>query len=36
MAPSGRDMSRTEWLALAPLLVPVVLLGVWPPGVLDS
>jgi NADH-quinone oxidoreductase subunit M len=33
--PSLRDMSRGEWLSLAPLVVLVVLLGVWPAAVLD-
>jgi NADH:ubiquinone oxidoreductase subunit 4 (subunit M) len=28
-------MSRGEWLSLAPLVVLVVLLGVWPAAVLD-
>jgi NADH:ubiquinone oxidoreductase subunit 4 (subunit M) len=33
--PRLRDMSRNEWLALAPLIVLVVALGVWPAPVLD-
>jgi NADH-quinone oxidoreductase subunit M len=33
--PSLRDMSRGEWLSLAPLVVLVVVLGVWPAPVLD-
>jgi len=33
--PSLTDMSRTEWLALAPLVVLVVALGVFPGPVLD-
>ena len=33
--PSLRDMSRGEWLALAPLVVLVVVLGVYPGPVLD-
>jgi NADH-quinone oxidoreductase subunit M len=33
--PRLRDMSRNEWLALAPLIVLVVVLGVWPAPVLD-
>jgi NADH-quinone oxidoreductase subunit M len=33
--PRLRDMSRNEWLALAPLIVLVVGLGVWPAPVLD-
>ena len=34
--PSLTDMSRNEWLALAPLIVLVVLLGVFPGPVLDA
>jgi NADH-quinone oxidoreductase subunit M len=30
-----RDMSRNEWLSLAPLIILVVALGVWPAPVLD-
>ncbi len=33
--PSLRDMSRTEWLALSPLIVLVVVLGVYPGPVLE-
>jgi NADH-quinone oxidoreductase subunit M len=33
--PSLRDMSRNEWLALAPLVVLVVALGVYPGPVLE-
>jgi len=33
--PSLRDMNRTEWIALAPLAVLVVVLGVYPGPVLD-
>jgi NADH-quinone oxidoreductase subunit M len=33
--PSLKDMSRTEWIALAPLVVLVVALGVYPGPVLD-
>jgi NADH:ubiquinone oxidoreductase subunit 4 (subunit M) len=33
--PSLRDMSRGEWLSLAPLVILVVVLGVWPAPVLD-
>jgi NADH-quinone oxidoreductase subunit M len=33
--PSLRDMSRGEWLSLAPLIVLVVALGVYPGPVLD-
>jgi NADH-quinone oxidoreductase subunit M len=33
--PNLRDMSRNEWLALSPLIVLTVLLGVWPAPVLD-
>jgi NADH:ubiquinone oxidoreductase subunit 4 (subunit M) len=32
---SLRDMSRGEWLALAPLIVLVVALGVYPGPVLE-
>jgi NADH-quinone oxidoreductase subunit M len=34
--PSLRDMSRSEWLALAPLIVLVVALGVYPAPVLHA
>ncbi len=34
--PSLRDMNRNEWLALAPLIVLVVALGVFPGPVLDA
>jgi NADH-quinone oxidoreductase subunit M len=34
--PTLTDMSRTEWLALAPLIVLVVALGVYPGPVLDA
>jgi NADH-quinone oxidoreductase subunit M len=34
--PTLTDMSRTEWLALAPLIVLVVGLGVYPGPVLDA
>jgi NADH-quinone oxidoreductase subunit M len=34
--PSLRDMSRSEWLALAPLIVLVVALGVYPAPVLQA
>jgi NADH-quinone oxidoreductase subunit M len=33
--PSLRDMSRGEWVSLAPLVVLVVLLGVYPGPILD-
>jgi NADH:ubiquinone oxidoreductase subunit 4 (subunit M) len=33
--PSLRDMSRNEWIALSPLVVLVVALGVYPVPVLD-
>ncbi len=33
--PTLTDMSRTEWLAIAPLIVLVVALGVYPAPVLD-
>ena len=33
--PSLRDMSRGEWVSLAPLIVLVVLLGVYPGPVLE-
>jgi len=33
--PSLRDMNRTEWIALAPLAVLTVVLGVYPGPVLD-
>jgi NADH-quinone oxidoreductase subunit M len=33
--PSLTDMSRTEWLSLAPLLILVVALGVFPGPVLN-
>ncbi|HEY8169459.1 MAG TPA: hypothetical protein VIH24_00005, partial [Candidatus Limnocylindria bacterium] len=33
--PSLRDMSRGEWLALTPLVILVVALGVYPIPVLD-
>jgi NADH-quinone oxidoreductase subunit M len=33
--PRLRDMSRNEWLSLAPLIILVVALGVWPAPVLD-
>ena len=33
--PSLRDMSRTEWIALSPLVVLVVALGVYPGPVLE-
>jgi NADH-quinone oxidoreductase subunit M len=33
--PALTDMSRTEWLAIAPLIVLVVALGVYPAPVLD-
>jgi NADH-quinone oxidoreductase subunit M len=33
--PSLRDMNRNEWLALAPLIVLVVGLGVYPGPVLE-
>ena len=33
--PSLRDMNRTEWIALAPLAVLAVVLGVYPGPVLD-
>jgi NADH-quinone oxidoreductase subunit M len=33
--PSLRDMSRNEWIALAPLVVLVVALGVYPGPVLE-
>jgi NADH-quinone oxidoreductase subunit M len=33
--PRVRDMSRNEWLSLAPLIIMVVALGVWPAPVLD-
>jgi NADH-quinone oxidoreductase subunit M len=33
--PSLRDLSRTEWIALAPLIVLVVALGVYPGPVLE-
>jgi NADH-quinone oxidoreductase subunit M len=34
--PSLKDMNRTEWLALAPLIFLVVALGVYPAPVLDA
>jgi NADH-quinone oxidoreductase subunit M len=34
--PSLKDMNRNEWLALAPLIVLVVALGVFPGPVLDA
>jgi NADH-quinone oxidoreductase subunit M len=34
--PTLTDLSRTEWLALAPLIVLVVALGVYPGPVLDA
>jgi NADH-quinone oxidoreductase subunit M len=34
--PSLQDMNRTEWLAIAPLIVLVVALGVYPGPVLDA
>jgi NADH-quinone oxidoreductase subunit M len=34
--PSLQDMNRTEWLAIAPLIVLVVALGVYPAPVLDA
>jgi NADH-quinone oxidoreductase subunit M len=34
--PSLKDMNRTEWLALAPLIFLVVALGVYPGPVLDA
>ncbi|HEX6127556.1 MAG TPA: NADH-quinone oxidoreductase subunit M [Candidatus Limnocylindria bacterium] len=34
--PSLTDMNRTEWLAIAPLIVLVVALGVYPGPVLDA
>ena len=34
--PALRDMSRSEWLALAPLIVLVVALGVYPAPVLNA
>jgi NADH:ubiquinone oxidoreductase subunit 4 (subunit M) len=34
--PSLKDMNRTEWLAIAPLVVLVVVLGVYPGPVLDA
>ena len=33
--PRLRDMSRAEWISLAPLIVLVVVLGVWPAPILD-
>jgi NADH-quinone oxidoreductase subunit M len=33
--PALRDMSRAEWIALAPLIVLVVVLGVYPQPVLE-
>jgi len=34
--PSLNDMSRNEWLSLAPLILLVVALGVFPGPVLDA
>lgn len=34
--PKLKDMNRTEWFALAPLIVLVVLMGVWPQPILHA
>jgi NADH-quinone oxidoreductase subunit M len=34
--PTLKDLSRNEWLALAPLMILVILLGVYPVPILDA